>query len=65
MNQIDGNAKNKTTATDHIEKEDIPSTIPKWTIASHNHLLMSDLGKDWTACVQAWFELEQELGYGS
>ena len=65
MNQIDRKAKNKTTATDHIEKEDIPSTVPKWTIASHNHLLMSDLGKDWTACVQAWFELKQELGYGS
>jgi hypothetical protein len=65
MNEIDGKAKNKTTASPHIEKENIHSTTPEWTIASHNHLLKSDLGKDWTACVQAWFELEQELGYGS
>ncbi|KAF8815164.1 hypothetical protein BYT27DRAFT_7230301 [Phlegmacium glaucopus] len=66
MNQIDGKAKNKATASAHIEKENIPpSTTPEWAIASHDHLLKSDLGKDWTACVQAWFELEQELGYGS
>jgi hypothetical protein len=65
MNEIDGKSKNKTMASDHIEKENIPSTIPEWTIASHNHLLTSDLGMDWTACVQAWFKLEKELGYGS
>jgi hypothetical protein len=62
MNQIDGKAKNKT---DHIEKENVPSTTPKWTIDSRDHLLKSDLGKNWSACVQAWFELEQDLGYGS
>ena len=64
MNEIDGKCKNKTTASTDIEKENIPSTTPEWTIASHDHLLKSDLGKDWTACVQAWFELEHELGYG-
>ena len=65
MNEIDGKGNNKT-ASAHIETENIPpSTIPEWTIASHDHLLNSDLGKDWTACVRAWFELEQELGYGS
>ena len=67
MNKIDGKGNNKTTAgSAHIEKENIsPSTIPEWTIASHDYLLKSDLGKEWTACVQAWFELEQDLGYGS
>jgi hypothetical protein len=65
MNEIDGKAKNKTTASTDSEKENIPGATPEWTIASHDHLLNSDLGKDWMACVQAWFELEQELGYGS
>jgi hypothetical protein len=67
MNEI-GKGNNKTTASCSapIEKENFPpSTIPKWTIASHDHLLISDLGKEWTACVQAWFELEKELGFGS
>jgi hypothetical protein len=65
MNEIDGKG-NKTAGSAPIEKENIPpSTIPKWTIASHDHLLISDLGEDWTACVQAWFELEQDLGFGS
>ena len=64
INKIDGKGGNKTTA--HIEKENTPpNTTPKWTITSHNHLLKSDLGKDWMACVQAWLELEQELGYGT
>ena len=65
MNEIDGKGNNKATGSTHIEKENIPSTTPKWTIASHEHLLKSDLGEDWTACVGARFELEQELGYGS
>ena len=65
MNEIDGKGNNKATGSAHIEKENIPSTTPEWTIASHEHLLKSDLGEDWTACVGAWFELEQELGYGS
>ena len=65
MNHIDRKATNKTTASDNTEKENISSTTPEWTIASHDHLLKLDLGKDWTACVQAWFELEQELCYGS
>ena len=66
MNEIDGKGNNKTTASAHIEKENIPpSTIPEWTIASHDYLLNSDLGKDWIVCVQVWFELEQEMGYGS
>jgi hypothetical protein len=65
MNEIDGKAKNKTTASAHIEKENIHSTTPEWTITSHDYLLKSNLGDDWTACVQAWFELEHELGYGS
>lgn len=68
MNEIDGKAQIKSTASaaaGHIEKENIPSTTPEWTIAAYDHLLKSDLGKDWTTCVQAWFELEQELGYGS
>jgi hypothetical protein len=64
MNEIDGKNK-KTTASPHTEKENIPSATPEWVIASQDHLLKSDLGKDWTACVQAWFELEQKLGYGS
>ena len=66
MNEIDGKSK-KTTASAHIqvEKENIPSTTPEWAIASQDHLLNSDLGKDWTACVEAWCELEKELGYGS
>ena len=68
MNEIDGKGNNKIAASAHIEKENIPpSTIPQWAIASHDLLLNSesDLGKDWTACVRAWFELEQELCYGS
>ena len=67
MNEIDGKTKNKTVtlASDHLEKENIPTTAPEWAVASHEHLLKSDLGKDWTACVQAWFDLERELGYGS
>jgi hypothetical protein len=66
MNEIDGKGNKTTAGSAHIEKENIPpSTIPEWTIASHDYLLNSDLGKDWTACVQAWFELEQDLGYGS
>ena len=65
MNKIDGKGNNKSTASAHIEKENIPSTSPEWAIASHEHLLKSDLGEDWTACVLAWFELEQDLGYGS
>ena len=67
MNEIDGKTKNKTVtlASDHLEKENIPTTTPEWAVASHEHLLKSDLGKDWTACVQAWFDLERELGYGS
>jgi hypothetical protein len=68
MNQIDGKATNKThTVSANIEKENVPRlpTTPEWAVASHNHLLKSDLGKDWTACVQAWFELERELNYGS
>lgn len=64
MNEIDGRG-NKALASPHIEKENIPSATPDWTIASHDHLLKSDLGEEWTACVRAWFELEQELGYGS
>src|SRR5271168_2435523 len=68
MNEIDRKAQIKSTASvaaGHIEKENIPSTTPEWTIAAYDHLLKSDLGKDWTTCVRAWFELEQELGYGS
>lgn len=67
MNEIDGKGNNKNTVgSAHIEKENIPSsTIPEWTIASRNYLLNSDLGKDWTMCVDAWFELEKDLGYGS
>ena len=66
MNQIDGKAKNKTdTASARIEKENTPSVTPEWATASHDLLLKSDLGKDWKTCVQTWFELEQELGFGS
>ena len=66
MNEINGKAKNKTyTASARIEKENAPTTTPEWAITAHDHLLKSDLGKDWTTCVQAWFELEQELGFGS
>ena len=65
MNEIDGKSNNKATASAHVEKENIPSTTPKWAVDSNDHLLKSDLGEDWTACVLVWFELEQELGYGS
>ena len=65
MNEIDGKGNNQATGSAHIEKENIPSTTPEWTIASHEHLLKSDLGEDWTACVRAWYELEEVLGYGS
>jgi hypothetical protein len=65
MNEIDGKGNNKATGSPPIGKENIPSTTPDWTIASHEHLLKSDLGEDWTACVQAWYELEEGLGYGS
>ena len=69
MNEIDGKGNNKSAASAqdsaHIEKENIPpGTTPEWAIASHDYL-NSDLGMDWTACVQAWFELERTLGYGS
>ena len=66
MNKIDGKAKNETyTAFARIEKENAPTTTPKLAITAHDHLLKSDLGKDWTTCVRAWFELEWELGFGS
>jgi hypothetical protein len=66
MNQIDGKAKKKMyTASAHVEKENTPSVTPEWATASHDLLLKSDLGKDWKTCVQTWFELEQELGFGS
>jgi hypothetical protein len=65
MNEIDGKGNNKAAGSTHIEKENVPSTTPEWTIASHEHLLKSDLGEDWTSCVRAWLELEEQLGYGS
>jgi hypothetical protein len=67
MNEIDGKATKAASTHIDSEKENIGAftTTPEWTIASHNHLLKSDLGEDWTACVQAWFKLEQDLDYGS
>jgi hypothetical protein len=49
-----------------VEKENIPpSLLPTWAIAAKNYLLGTDLGAEWTECVQRWIKVEETLGYGT
>lgn len=48
-------------------KENIPPMStgpPPWVSLAKGHFLTRDLGEDWTACVSAWFSLEEKLGFG-
>ncbi|KJA16409.1 hypothetical protein HYPSUDRAFT_207108 [Hypholoma sublateritium FD-334 SS-4] len=51
LNKIGGN----DTDVPHPGKENIPP---------QGHFLLRDLGEDWVACVEKWFELEEKLGFG-
>lgn len=42
----------------------MPTGPPVWITLAKGHLLSRDLGEDWRMCVDAWFALEEKLGFG-
>jgi hypothetical protein len=64
MNQI--GSRNAPLSSALAGKENIaPNLPPDWAISAKNHLLGSELGAEWRACVQGWIDLENLLGYGA
>jgi hypothetical protein len=67
MNEIGGKSTgSSTTNLSNIEKENMASgEQPEWAALAKMYLLVSNLGMEWTACVESWLQVEEQLGYGT
>jgi len=64
MNEIGGKSTGSSNPS-NIEKENITSgEQPEWAALAKMHLLVSNLGTEWTACIESWLQVEEQLGYG-
>jgi len=67
MQEIGSNFSKGLPPTEQLsEKENFdPQEPPEWTRLAKEYLLTRDLGSEWLECVNAWLELEAQLGYGN